>query len=157
MTDLEFRVLGHPQPGGSKRAFPIRRAGQLTGHVAVTDSNPRAKDWAALVIAAAFDAANGRQDLPFTGPLSLAVEFTLKRPAGHYGSGRNHQQLKPSAPRLPSVRPDITKLLRVLEDALTGIAWRDDAQIVTQLALKNYGHPEGAHIKITRIDQGGEP
>lgn len=157
MTLIQFRVIGRPQPGGSKRGFPVRRGGILTGGTVITDTNPRAKDWAGLVIAAAFDAAGDRRDLPFTGPLSLAVEFTLARPRTHYGNGRHADRLKPSAPQYPHVRPDVTKLLRVLEDALTGVLWRDDAQIVTQLALKNYGHPEGAHVQVRTINHEDAP
>jgi Holliday junction resolvase RusA-like endonuclease len=39
---------------------------------------------------------------------------------------------------LPVVMPDATKLLRGLEDALTGVVWHDDAQIVSQHVEKRY-------------------
>ena len=153
-VELAFQVIGHPQPGGSKKAFPIRRAGRLTGQVAVTDSNPRAKQWAQHVIAAAITATDQHHNgwTPLTGPLLLDVLFVLPRPAGHYGTGRNTQTVRAGAPSHPHVRPDVTKLIRVVEDALTGIVWRDDAQIVNQHARKRYGHPPGAVITIRTLE-----
>ena len=143
---VSFRVLGRPQPGGSKRAFPVRRGGQLTGRVAVTDANPKAKSWMQEVRHAAAEAMGQRDAL--TGPLDLAVVFALARPKGHYGTGRNSHSIQRSAPAYPIVAPDATKLLRALEDALTGIVWRDDAQIVFQAVEKAYDLPERCDVVI---------
>lgn len=46
------------------------------------------------------------------------------------------------------VRPDVSKLIRATEDALTGIVYLDDAQIVEEHAYKFYGMPERVEIKI---------
>ena len=137
VTDrLEFTVLGKPQPAGSKRGIPIYRgkkgAKQFTGRVAVVDDAKRSKPWQALVSAAAADALGGGEQL--AGPLVLEVDFYVTRPAGHYGSGRNAEVLRAAAPRYPTTRPDVTKLLRGVEDALTSVVWHDDAQVVEQVA-----------------------
>jgi len=153
MTDLEFEIIGHPQPAGSKRAFAVRQAGQLTGRVAVADDNPRSRSWKNQVAEAAARFAHAqRVDGLLAGPLALEVTFTLARPVGHYGSGRNRHRLRPTAPDYPAVRPDVTKLLRGVEDALTGVLWRDDAQIVTQTASKRYGSPEGARVAVRTLE-----
>lgn len=142
---LSFRVYGPPQPGGSKRAFPNRK----TGRIIVTDDNPRAKPWMQEVAGAALDAISGWGDAPvFDGPVALEAEFVVARPKGHYGSGKNAGKERPGAPLYPAVKPDATKLLRALEDALTGIVWRDDAQVVEQTVWKTYGSPEGAHVTV---------
>jgi Holliday junction resolvase RusA-like endonuclease len=156
MTDtaITFRVFGHPQPGGSKRAFPIRAGGQLTGRVAVADSNPRAKDWKQLVIAAAFDHLDTQiAPVPYTGPLVVEITFLLARPKGHYGTGRHQQNIRRSAPTYPAVRPDVSKLARPTIDALTGVVWRDDAQIVDEVHRKRYETPEGAYIHIQPLPE----
>lgn len=145
MTSVTFTVLGRPQPAGSKRAFPIRRGGQVTG-VVVTEDAKHSKPWRALVAAAANEAMEGRE--PMTGPLQLDISFYVARPAGHYGSGRNRGTVRPGAPQYPMVRPDVTKLVRALEDALTHIVWRDDAQVVVQVATKHYGTPERAVVTV---------
>ena len=142
---MEFTALGRPQPGGSKRSFQAK-----TGQTIVKDDNPKAKPWQAVVAAAAREAMDGDGQL-LTGPLFLSVAFYLARPGGHFGTGRNAGAVKDSAPRYPATRPDATKLLRALEDGLTGVAWRDDAQVVIQLARKRYGTPERADIIIEEL------
>jgi Holliday junction resolvase RusA-like endonuclease len=139
---IEFTVLGRAQPAGSKRQVLNRKTGQTF----VVDDNPRSKPWQELVASAAAAALDGARALE--GPLLLEVDFYLARPPGHYGTGRNAGNVKDSAPAFPAVRPDATKLLRGLEDALTGLVWRDDAQVVTQTARKRYGWPERAEVTI---------
>ena len=73
------------------------------------------------------------------GPLRLTLTFFRTRPLGHYGTGRNAAQLKDRAPDKPTVRPDTVKLTRAVEDALTGVVWRDDSQVTTHLLKKRYG------------------
>ena len=150
MTDaVEFTVLGRPQPAGSKRAFMIRKGGKPTG-VAVTDDAKKSRPWKDSVAAAAHEHLNGRP--PLTGPLLLEVDFYVARPAGHFGTGRNRDVVRPAAPRFPAVRPDATKLVRAVEDALTGLVWRDDAQVVIQTVRKRYGHPERAEIFVQEVN-----
>lgn len=55
---------------------------------------------------------------------------------------------RPSAPHYPAVKPDATKLVRAVEDALTGICWRDDAQIVNQDVRKRYADTGSARVEI---------
>jgi Holliday junction resolvase RusA-like endonuclease len=85
------------------------------------------------------------------GPLGLAVVFNITRPKGHFGTGRNAGALKDSAPYWPTVKPDATKLLRGLEDALTGVVWRDDAQVVEQAVTKRYAEREGARVVVWEL------
>jgi len=147
MTDpLSFVVLGRPQPAGSKRGIPIRRGGELTGRVAVVDDAKHSRSWKHDVAVVARQAVGGAPVME--GPLELDVVFVVARPKGHYGTGRNLRQVGASAPALPTVKPDVTKLLRAVEDALTGILWRDDAQVVDQRARKVYGWPERCEVTI---------
>lgn len=82
------------------------------------------------------------------GPLRVRFDFVFPRPAGHFGTGKNASVLKPSAPPYPAQRPDTTKLVRSAEDALKGILWRDDSQIVSQFATKRYGPQAGMAITV---------
>lgn len=143
---VAFEVTGKPQPAGSKRAFTTK-----TGRTVVTDDNPNSKPWQAIVADAGLTAMLADSDtLPplLEGPLGLAVVFSFIRPKGHFGTGRNAGAVKDSAPEWPTVKPDATKLLRGLEDALTGVVWRDDAQVVEQAVTKRYAEREGARVIV---------
>jgi Holliday junction resolvase RusA-like endonuclease len=145
VTAVTFTVPGLPQPAGSKRAFAHR----TTGRIVVTDANKNARSWKTDVAGVAAAAMRGAPLLE--GPLELAVIFHVPRPKGHYGTGRNAGAVRAAAPTHPTVKPDVTKLLRAVEDAMTGIVWRDDAQVVVQRAEKRYGEPARAVIAVAPI------
>lgn len=143
---LSFFVDGIPQPGGSKKAFVIPG----TNRASIVDDAKGNKDWRARVSYYAREAYQGE---PMTGELQVWFEFTFPRPKDHYGSGRKARVVKTSAPYRPTVRPDLTKLIRSVEDSLTGIVWRDDAQIVWQVAQKLYGERPGVYVVVDKLDQ----
>ena len=156
---IEFFVPGIPRPGGSKSAFPI--INKTTGKPVMKDGRimTRVKEsgkhtpaWRADVKHFAFQVYDGE---PLQGPLALSVVFHLPRPQGHYGTGRNAGKLKSSAPPYPTTMPDATKLLRAVEDALTGGLWRDDSQIVAQVVSKRYAAKPGAEIMVRSANEAG--
>lgn len=135
---ITFFVAGTPQPGGSKKGFPVKRAGGRMG-VAIVDANPKAKAWKTAVRQAAKDPCRGKMKVD--GPVVLNLTFYLARPKT---VKREHH----------AVRPDVTKLTRLVEDALTGFAYTDDAQIVSASQTKHYAtppQPTGVLIEIRRL------
>lgn len=139
---IRFVVYGLPQPRGSKNAFVNRK----TGKAIVTDDNPRSREWMNLV---RDKAVLAMADQPLLdGPLKLGITFYLPRPKGHYGTGRNANIVRPSAPLFPASRPDATKLLRGVEDALTGTVYHDDGQVVIQMVMKRYAERPRAEIVV---------
>ena len=52
----------------------------------------------------------------------------------------------------PFVRPDLDKLCRAVLDALTGIAYKDDQQVVSLFATKSYGERAGVFILLTELE-----
>jgi Holliday junction resolvase RusA-like endonuclease len=81
-------------------------------------------------------------------PISLAVTVYLSPPKmPKKWIGKKH----------PSKRPDLSNFIKSVEDALTGVVWRDDAQIVEMHARKQYAWdtPPGWHIEVREL--GGEP
>jgi Holliday junction resolvase RusA-like endonuclease len=150
MTNFIFCVLGLPRPAGSKRAFAIRKAGIPTGRIAVVDACKESRDWKNTVSQEAAIAMSEEDRQMFTGPVSLSVIFHLPRPKGHYRTGKNAAELRRTAPEYPITKPDLLKLTRAVEDALTGIVWRDDSQVVEQRLEKRYGKP-GCTIQISNM------
>ena len=141
---IRFHVLGKPVPRGSKRAYPIRRKDGSVG-VAVSDNTgERGRLWMAMVQEAARSVLPADW-VPHVGPIRLLVLFQLRRPKAHYTTKGT---VKPSAPARPTVKPDLTKLLRAVEDALTGVVWRDDSQVVCQAALKDYADADKTFVVI---------
>lgn len=142
---IAFTVLGEAAPAGSKRAFRNPHSGQIN----VVDASKRQKPWQAEVKAAAVEQYDGGL---IDGALVLTLTFYRPRPRSHYGSGRNSAILKLSAPPYPTTRPDVLKLARAVEDALTGVVWRDDAQIVEEHLRKRYGSPARCEVGIERVE-----
>ena len=138
---VSFTVHGTAAPAGSKT---VGRTS--SGATFLRDASRRSYPWRRDVAQAAGVAMRARPLLE--GPLVLEVRFVVVRPRGHFGA----RGLRPSAPAHPIVRPDVTKLLRAVEDALTGVVWRDDAQVVEQHAAKVYGEPARCEVAVSAIE-----
>ena len=146
MTKIRFFVPGKPATAGSKRAFINRK----TGRPIITDACKRSREWkdtVATFAIAAMQTDGGREMFARGVPLAVSFYFAFLRPKSHFGTGRNANKLKPSAPRLLAIRPDALKLARAVEDALTGILWHDDAQIVREHLSKDYGSRQGVIVE----------
>lgn len=123
----EFVVDGVAVPQGSKSAT-------VRGGVAVMfDDNKALRAWRKTVTAAAAEAYGDRA--PVEGPLQVELEFRLAR-------GKTVRR------PMPSVRPDVDKLTRACFDSLTGVVFKDDAQVVTVLARKRYADQPGVHVRV---------
>jgi crossover junction endodeoxyribonuclease RusA len=147
LKTFAFTVWGLPATAGSKRAFPFQRANGELG-VNVTHDSKKSKPWMAAVAAAAREEYSG--DL-LRGAITLHVVFVLPRPKGHFRTGKRFGELRPTAPIVPAVKPDVSKMLRAIEDALTGVMWKDDAQIHKVVAEKIYGERPHAFVSVTAL------
>ena len=130
-----FTVAGAAAPQGSKRAFRTKG-----GRIALVESSAKVKPYRAAVAAAAYAAGAVVVD----GPVSVRVLFSFVRPASHFGT----RGLRAAARSFPG-KPDTDKLVRATLDALTGIAYRDDAQVVEIWATKQYGDTAKTVISIS--------
>ena len=151
--EIQFTVYGRPQPRGSKAAvlIPKRGGGWVTNAAgrpitAAKDTNPKSGDWMNSIRAAAAEAFSGEL---ITGPVRVSFVFHFARPKAHYGSGKNAAKLKPSAPVEHIQKPDLSKLVRCAEDALTGVVWRDDCQVVEYLGTGKHWTTEKERMVVT--------
>lgn len=126
-------VPGIAKPAGSKRAFAfVGKDGKP--HSRVVDACAKGKSWQACVREAAAVQMHDRELM--SGGLSVDMVFVMQRPMKHYNA---RGELKDGfAAEAPTKRPDVLKLARGVEDALTGIVWRDDSLIVEEYLIKQY-------------------
>lgn len=131
---LVITVFGQPAPQGSKRHV---------GNGVMVESSKKVKPWRQDVVAAARSVVENARIAhypdgvlhidPFTpldGPLHVRMVFSFTRPRSHYRTGRNAHLLKADAPAQPCGRPDVSKLCRATEDALTTAGvWVDDSRV----------------------------
>lgn len=154
MHGLEFFVEGKPQTAGSKSAIPGKGPG---GRPLIVESGDRAakRFWREDVRAGARRALEGVEGWDMAGPFFVSFTFCRLRPKSHYGSGRNADLVKSSAPEFPVSRPDLLKQSRAVEDALTSVVWHDDAAIVDERLRKVFGPREGCWITVARVGDVG--
>jgi Holliday junction resolvase RusA-like endonuclease len=84
------------------------------------------------------------------GPLSVEVRINVAIPA----SWSKKKQAEAEEGRLfPTSKPDLTNTGKLAEDALNGILWRDDSQIVDLTLSKRYAKEPGMTITARAINQ----
>lgn len=142
---ITLTVYGRPAPQGSKRHVGNGRMIEMSRHVGNWRDDVRAAALEHLANLTGLAVRTG----PLDGPLVVRMVFTIARPAA-------------AKKRLaPHTMPDLSKLARATEDALTtaGI-WADDARVVeyTRLAKVYPGSdPEaldrpGAYITVDTLE-----
>jgi len=141
---IEITVFGSPAPQGSKK-FAGRAA---NGRGILVESSKAVKPWREAVKWAALSLPP--ENCRLAGPVSVEIIFTMPKPK--------------SAPKgrrtWPDRMPDLSKLVRSTEDALTDAGvWEDDARVVSCYARKVFPgeHPSALHSPgvVIRIAEAG--
>ncbi len=142
---LVFKVIGIPVPQGSKVGYVVK------GRVVLVEAAKGHRSWRSEVVREAIMHMEGRE--MFLGPVRLDLTFELPRIKGHYNA---RGALKPSAPHYVITNPDLSKLVRNVEDALQGIVFRNDSQVAKLVCAKVYteGAP-GVTIAVTELPRVG--
>jgi Holliday junction resolvase RusA-like endonuclease len=147
--DCEFFVPGIPVPKGSAKGFYIKSIQRV---VITQDNEKKQKPWASMIAVLARKAGvMFIQD----GPVIIDLVFYFQRPKGHF---RTNGELRPTAPVHKTTKPDEDKLRRCVMDALTGIAYHDDSQVIGGSQFKyfigakdcaSYERNPGCRVMIT--------
>ena len=145
LNPIDIRVIGIPGAQGSKR---------LTRYGSLIESSKKVQPWRQDIRHACLEA------FPFD-PIEQAciveIMFLFPRPKSHFGTGKNKNKLKPSAPEFLTSHAsgDIDKLCRSTLDGLSvtsgGIVLKDDSFVISITATKKYiqkNELPGAIIKI---------
>ena len=128
---LDLFVPGKPAAQGSKRHV---------GGGRLVEQSKAVAPWRTLV---AWHAAQAYSGAPVEGPIRVVLHFVMPRPSG-----------TPKRSTPPAIkRPDADKMTRAIFDALSGVIWRDDSQVVELHAFKRLAgldEQPGASIRIGR-------
>lgn len=150
---LLFFADGEPAPGGSKTAFALcDKAGKLIikkndkGRerpvLMYSDDSVGNKKWRQIVAWRGKSAMQHAGFQLFAGRIRLTIEFLM--PRGKTVTREHH-----------TIAPDLSKLIRSTEDAMTGIVWVDDCLITDHGPMrKRYvkpGEQPGAHIMVESL------
>lgn len=172
---VEFTVRGEPAPKGSKNAycvnFPKRKqknfaakiravASKLLAnphswfpHIVVSEVSKRVGPWEKDIREKAEIAMASHESLiPAFTPVRLVMIFFLKRPASHFGTGKNADVIKDRfKDAMPLKTPDLSKLFRAAEDGLNKVVFDDDFQVVEMVGKKLYGRKNGVRIIVEPV------
>ncbi len=121
-----FRVQGNPRP-------QLRPRATARGKIAKVYKNPRTRKDQEAFLAAAMAYA---PDEPMTAPLVVDLRFAMKRPKAAKGL------------QLHAKKPDLDNLIKLVLDALNGVFWEDDKQIIEVCASKHYDDDPGTLVRI---------
>lgn len=160
-ADLEVTIYGEASGKGSSVSIPARRGdgsiimfrtkkGKMMPKMIHKQDAKGAGAWASSVAQATGERMAELDQGMIAKGVPVVVEMTFYRPrnAGHFGTGRNSDLLKSSAPAVPVVRPDIDKLERAVLDALKGVAWHDDGQVAGTSVWKDFGEPARLELRL---------
>lgn len=128
MEPIIFEIMGEAVPWKA----PLH--GRLRGGRVVTYSPKHMKVWQDNARIVAMQAMRGKKIL--TGPVKLNIIISLVPPKSWPQWKREAAIAGKIAPTVP---PDKTNILKCTEDALNGIVFLDDKQVVAGSQIKMYG------------------
>ena len=129
---LVVTVPGTPRPQGSLRIIQSRSTGKAFAKNSDTTIEHRN-----LVTTIMVEKWGSRDML--RGPVAARMVFRFARPKSHFGTGKNAEKLKDSAPSRHIRTPDTDKLVRLVDDALVAAGViNDDSQVCLLRAEKEW-------------------
>lgn len=133
---VNFVVDGVPVAKGRPR-FAKR------GNFVQTYTPQKTKDYESLVMEAATVAMGSAQ--PLTTPIAIYLYIRLPIPAS-YSKKRVRDCIE--GYEMPTKKPDWDNIAKAVTDALNGICYVDDCQIVNAHVKKVYSHTPGVDVLI---------
>lgn len=137
---IEFTVPGQPV---AKQRPKFARMGSFVR----TYTPTKTVNYESLVRLAASEQMNGAR--PLEGPLELLVEIGLQIPVS---ASKKQQALMAANKVMPTKKPDGDNVLKAVKDAINGVVWRDDSQVVDGRYVKRYSVTPGVHVMVTALE-----
>lgn len=162
VRSIEFTVPGKPVAWARAGARVVQGKGRaFVQHFTRAGQRP----YAALIRDAAFHAMPETQTgapqgrahhpiyqakfvEPWDTPVQVDIVATFARPKSHRTSKGG---LRRGAPSCYTSKPDVDNLAKMVGDALNGVLWKDDAQIVKCTVLKLWGEQPGLRVVVQEV------
>jgi len=144
LVAVELKVTGEPVAQGNHSIGRGRIYETTKGH----------KLWRDTVKLAAEQLAHGIA--PMSGAIMAHMKFLIERPASHT---KQDGKLRKGKPMRPLSRPDLSKLIRCAEDAITdGGIWCDDSRVVEYCKTRKVytTNPAGLHFAAVCMPESYE-
>ena len=142
---IEFTVYATPTPQGSMKGFVLPGKNGAKARAILTSDNSKLRPYRQEVTRSAMVAMSERGvPEPFADkhvPVSITFDFYIAKPKSVSKKRTEHV-----------VKPDLSKLIRSTEDAMTGVIYSDDAQIIAFNTRKHYGSPERVVIAVVALE-----
>ncbi|AMM26528.1 endodeoxyribonuclease RusA [Variovorax sp. PAMC 28711] len=136
---LTFHVPG--QAVGKGRP----RIGKVGNHARMF-TPAKTVNYESLVALAAQQAMAGRA--LFDGPVELKMRIDCQIAASW--SGKKQRDAAAGA-IAPTTKPDIDNIVKAICDALNGVAWKDDVQVVDLIVRKRYAVIPGVAVQVVAM------
>lgn len=149
MQKMTFVIQGQAATAGSKKSFRHSK----TGKIVTLDTCKRKPAWQAQCISSAVEAMMDQGWKLSRRPIRLNVCFFFARPKSHFRTGKFNGLLRSGFEAMQHTqKPDVTKLVRCLEDSFKGIVWQDDSQVVAQNTSKSWAASNFVRVEIQEIE-----
>lgn len=142
---ITFTVPGQPVGKGRPR---IGRVGQ---HARMF-TPAKTANYEGLVAHAAGVVMNGRPLLD--GPVQVQMTIHCQVPASW---SKKKQQQALSGEVFPTTKPDIDNIEKAVYDAINGVVWKDDVQVVDVVKRKRYSASPGVIVTIVPAAPVADP
>lgn len=140
MPDCSFTLRGIPVPQGRPRFARSARGFVMTYDPAKSKAYKQA-----VALAASMEAPEN----PFETPVRLSLRIFLPIPKSF--SKKKHEEAASGTLR-PQKKPDISNILKGVEDAMKGIVYTDDSQVVEYgIVGKWYSDEPRIEVKVETL------
>lgn len=135
MQEYSIMIPGDAVPQGRPRVVRI-------GGRTIAYDPPKSKAYKARV--RQYAARNAPKE-PLEGAVTLGVQIFRSVPKSW--SKKKHEAAYAGL-IWPTTKPDVSNIVKGIEDALNGIWYKDDSQIVHEYSMKQYAREPGVIVKM---------
>lgn len=137
---MKFRFTVPGEPVGKGRPRVVRRGGFTQTYT------PEKTASYENLVKLEFQRQGGR--MLKDGPVFLSIQAWYGIPKSV--SKRKREAMMGGLIR-PTKKPDCDNVAKTIADALNGLAWRDDSQVVSLLVVKRFGEEPGVEVTIEEV------